>query len=99
MGIHKESLLSRRKISMKKLNLTEETGLELIEVLSGGHNGGSVIRARNSLYYGTVSLVQWTLPWQEVEEALDSERDIQSPLFQPLPIEPNQPYFKAIVDG
>ena len=43
--------------------------------------------------------MQWTVPWHEVEEALDTERDIQSPLFQPLPLESNQPYLKAIVDG
>ena len=96
--IHKERLLSRRNISMKKLNLTEEMGFELIDVLSGCH-GGSILRARNSLLYGTVSLVQWTVPWAEVEEALDTERDIQSPLFQPLPIESNQPFLKAIIDG
>ena len=96
--IHKESLLSRRKISIKRLNLTEELGEKLIDTLSGDHGGG-VARARNSLLYGTVSLVQWTVPWHEVEEALDTERDIQSPLFQPLPLESNQPYLKAIVDG
>merc|ERR1712079_882254 len=71
---------------------------ELIDVLSGP-NTASVSRARRSLFTGTVSLVQWTIPWAEVEEALDTERDIQSPLFQPLPIEYNQPFLKAIIDG
>jgi len=28
-----------------------------------------------------------------------SERDIQSPLFQPLPLDDSQPSFKLIVDG
>ena len=96
--VHKERLISRRNISLKKLNLTEEMGLELIDVLSGS-SSGSVSRARRSLFSGTVSLVQWNIPWLEVEEALDTERDIQSPLFQPLPIDANQPYLKAIVDG
>ena len=32
-------------------------------------------------------------------DALATERDIQSPLFQPLPLDANQPYFKAIIDG
>ena len=96
--VQKESLLNRRNIALKKLNLTEEIGLELIDVLAGS-SSGSVSRARRSLYSGTVSLVQWTIPWLELEEALDTERDIQSPLFQPLPIDSNQPYLKAIVDG
>ena len=96
--VHKERLISRRNIALKKLNLTEQMGLELIDILSGP-NTASVSRARRSLFTGTISLVQWTLPWPEVEEALDTERDIQSPLFQPLPIDANQPYLKAIVDG
>lgn len=96
--IQKEKLVSRRNIALKKLNLTEQMGLELIDVLSGP-NTASVSRARRSLFTGTVSLVQWSIPWVEVEEALDTERDIQSPLFQPLPIDSNQPYLKAIVDG
>ena len=77
--IHKESLLSRRKISIKRLNLTEELGEKLIDTLSGDHGGG-VARARNSLLYGTVSLVQWTVPWHEVEEGLDTERHSESSL-------------------
>ena len=96
--VQKDRLISRRNITLKKLNLTEQMGLELIDILSGP-NTASVSRAKRSLFTGTVSLVQWTIPWLEVEEALDTERDIQSPLFQPLPIDASQPYLKAILDG
>ena len=95
--ILRDNLKSINNISVRRLNLTEKVGMELIDLLSGSYycNG----RARHCLHGGTISLIQWNIPFSEIHDALDTERDIQSPLFQPLPLDGHQPYFKAIIDG
>ena len=95
--ILRDNLKSINNISVRRLNLTEKVGMELIDLLSGNYycNG----RARHCLHGGTISLIQWNIPFSEIHDALDTERDIQSPLFQPLPLDGHQPYFKAIIDG
>ena len=95
--IRRENLRSINNMSVRRLNLTEKVGMELIDLLSGNYHCSG--RARMCLHGGTISLVQWSVPYSEVHDALETERDIQSPLFQPLPLDGNQPYFKAIIDG
>ena len=78
--------------------MTEEIGQELISLLSG-HSRVCNQRAEECLHNGTISKLTWSVPYSEVVEALVSERDIQSPLLQPLPLDDSQPSFKIIVDG
>ena len=96
--IMKEDLKIQRNISIRKLNLTEEVGMELIKMLSGS-NEHCNHRAENCLHCGTVTMVQWNVPTSDIIDCLETERDIQSPLFQPLPLDHSQPYFKTIIDG
>ena len=96
--IMKEDLKMTRTMSIRKLNLTEELGQELIGLLSGLSRLSNQ-RAAACLHNGTITKITWSVPYSEVVEALVSERDIQSPLFQPLPLDDSQPSFKLIVDG
>jgi len=96
--IMKEDLKIKRNISIRKLNLTEDVGLELINILAGA-NENCNHRAEQCLHYGTITMVQWNIPAADIIDSLETERDIQSPLFQPLPLDQSQPYFKTIIDG
>jgi len=96
--IMKEDLKLTRSMSVRKLNMTEDMGLELINLLTGPSESCKQ-RAEHCLHNGTITKLQWSVPYSQVVESLLSERDIQSPLFQPLPIDDDQPCFKVILDG
>jgi len=90
---------SRSSITTRKLNLTESAGQELVSLLQAGEESKSGVRAEQFLRTGTVTSVSWLVHWSEVLRCLHSGRDLQSPLFQPLPIDDTQPYLRAIICG
>jgi hypothetical protein len=91
------ALADRSRLVTKKLNLTDRTGLELLDLLGGRRR--STPAAQRLLAAGTVTQVTWLVPWPEVGRALATGRDLHSPLFQPLPIDRGQPLLRAILAG
>jgi len=96
--IMKEDVKLCRNISIRKLNLTEDTGMELINLLCGANQQCNE-RAEQCLHCGTITVIQWNIPFVQIVDALVHNKDIQSPMFQPLPLDDQHPYFKAIIDG
>ena len=96
--VTKESIKSRSKLTCKKLNLTEEAGIHLVNLLKASDNK-TAQKAESFLKFGTVTNVTWRIHWSEILRCLDTGKDLQSPLFTPLPVEDNQPHMRAIIAG
>jgi len=96
--VTKEEIESRSILTCKKLNLTEEAGNSLRDLLSGSDTK-SLERAESFLKTGTVTNISWRIHWSEILRSLDTGKDLQSPLFTPLPVDDTQPHMRAIIDG
>ena len=96
--VTKEAIESRSMLTCKKLDLTEDVGNSLIDLLKES-DIKSAEKAKSFIKSGTVTNISWRVHWSEILRSLDSGKDLQSPLFTPLPVEESQPHMRAIIAG
>ena len=84
------------KLVLKKLNLTDSTGMELLALLQPSSRKMRELAEQLSSC-GTLSQVCWQVSWSEIGRALATGKDLHSPLFSPLPIDGSHPQLRAII--
>ena len=84
------------RLVLKKLNLTETTGMELLALLQPSSRKMRELAERLSSC-GTLTQVSWQVSWSEIGRALATGKDLHSPLFSPLPVDSSQPQLRAIM--
>ena len=87
---------SQSRLVLKKLNLTEATGMELLGLLQPSSRKMRELAERLS-YSGTLTQVSWQVSWSEIGRALATGKDLHSPLFSPLPVDNSHPQLRAII--
>ena len=93
---NESSIEGQSKLCVKKLNLTETTGMELLSLLQPSSRKMREVAERLSSC-GTLTQVSWQVSWFEIGRALATGKDLHSPLFSPLPVDGSQPQLRAII--
>ena len=93
---NQSSIEGQSKLCVKKLNLTETTGMELLSLLQPSSRKMREVAERLSSC-GTLTQVSWQVSWFEIGRALATGKDLHSPLFSPLPVDGSQPQLRAII--